>query len=65
MRYGFGDGPVDKVFKLPACDAADPHSVPDGATLYMKVPPMTASMQVQLIYADGTQSPARSFNAPK
>ena len=65
VRYGFGDGPVDKVFKLPPCDAADPHSVPDGATLYMQVPPETTSMQVQLTYIDGTISPARSFNAPK
>jgi hypothetical protein len=31
----------------------------------MKVPPKTASMQVQLNYIDGTQSPTRSFNAPK
>ena len=65
VRYGFGDGPVDKIFKLPPCDGADPHSVPENATLYMKVPPKTASMQVQLTYVDGTQSPARSFNAPK
>ncbi len=64
-RYGLGDQPVDKVFKLPPCDPADTNSVPDGATLYMKVPPKTGSMQVQLIYADGTQSPTRSFNAPK
>ena len=65
VRYGFGDGPVDKIFKLPPCDGADPHSVPENATLYMKVPPKTASMQVQLTYVDGTKSPARSFNAPK
>ena len=64
-RYGLGDQPVDKVFKLPPCDPADPNSVPDGATLYMKVPPKMGSMQVQLTYADGTTSPARSFNAPK
>jgi hypothetical protein len=38
VRYGLGDQPVDKVFKLPPCDPADPNSVPDGATLYMKVP---------------------------
>ena len=57
VRYGFGDGPVDKVFKLPPCDEADPHSVPENATLYMKVPPKTASMQVQLTYVDGTTSP--------
>jgi Caspase domain len=65
VRYGLGDGPVDKIFKLPPCDPADPNSVPDGATLHMKVPPKTSSMQVQLTYADGTTSPARSFNAPK
>jgi hypothetical protein len=65
VRYRFGDGPLDKVFKLPPCDPADPNGVPDGATLYLKVPPKTASMQVRLTYVDGTQSPARSFNAPK
>ncbi|MGH6824861.1 caspase family protein [Methyloceanibacter sp.] len=65
VRYSFGDQPVDKIFKLPPCDPTDPNAVPDGATLYMKVPPKTQSMQVQLIYADGTMSPARSFNAPK
>ena len=65
VRYGLGDGPVDKVFKLPPCDAADPNSVPENATLYMKVPPNTASMQVQLTYVDGSQSETRMFNAPK
>jgi hypothetical protein len=65
VRYGFGDGPADKLFKLPPCNLDDPHSVPDSATLYMKVPPKTASMQVQLTYVDGTSSPMRSFNAPK
>jgi len=65
VRYGLGDGPVDKVFKLPPCDPTDPNGTPENATLYMKVPPKTASMQVQLNYIDGTQSPTRSFNAPK
>jgi len=32
---------------------------------YMKIPPKTQSMQVQLTYADGTTSPVRSFTAPK
>jgi len=65
VRYSLSDGPVEKIFKLPPCDPVDPNSVPDGATLYMKVPPKTAYMQVQLTYADGTKSPTRSFNAPK
>ncbi len=29
----------------------------------MKAPAKTKSMQVQLTYLDGTQSPVRSFNA--
>ncbi len=65
VRYGLSDGPVDKVFKLPPCDPEDPNAIPDGATLYMKVPPKTQSMQVQLTYVDGTMSPTRSFSAPK
>ena len=46
-------------------DAADPNGVPEGATLDMKAPPKTASMQVELTYVDGTRSPTRIFNAAK
>jgi hypothetical protein len=65
VRYGFGDQPIDNVFRLPPCEAGDPHSVPEGATLYLRAPPKTASMRVQLTYVDGTTSPVRSFSAPK
>ncbi len=65
VRYGFNGADADKVFKLPPCDPSDPHSVPGNATIYLKVPPKTASMSVKLTYVDGTQSQTRSFNAPK
>jgi hypothetical protein len=65
VRYGLGDGAVDKVFKLPPCDPADPNGVPGNATVYLKVPPKIAAMQVQLTYVDGTKSPTRRFNAAK
>jgi hypothetical protein len=65
VRYGYNDGALDHVFKLPPCDPSDPHSVPEKATVYMKVPPKTASMSVELTYVDGTRSPTRTFNAPK
>jgi hypothetical protein len=29
VRYGYDDGPTDKVFALPPCDPADPHGVPE------------------------------------
>jgi hypothetical protein len=63
VRYGYNDGPVDKVFVLPPCDVNDPNSVPEKAVIDMKVPPKTTSMSVQLSYADGTQSQLRKFNA--
>jgi len=65
VRYGYDDGPTDKVFALPPCDPADPHGVPEKATIWMNVPPKTAAMSVKLTYVDGTQSEARKFNAPK
>jgi hypothetical protein len=65
VRYGYNDGPADKVFTLPPCDPADPHSVPYEAKVFMNVPAKTASMSVQLTYVDGTQSEARKFSAPK
>jgi hypothetical protein len=65
VRYGFDGGAPDKVFKLPPCDPSDPHSVPDKAQIFVGVPPRTKSMSVRLTYADGTQSPARTFNAPQ
>jgi hypothetical protein len=64
VRYGYNGGAVDRVYKLPPCNILDPNSVPEDAKIYMKVPPKTKSMQVQLTYLDGTQSPVRSFNAP-
>ena len=65
VRYGLGEEPVAKLFKLPPCDLSDPHAVPENATVLLKVPPKTKSMSVQLTYVDGTQSPVHSFNAPK
>ena len=65
VRYGYNDGPTDKVFTLPPCDPANPHGVPYEAKIFMNVPAKTASMSVQLTYVDGTQSEARKFNAPK
>jgi Caspase domain len=65
VHYGYNGGPVDQVYKLPPCNILDPNSLPEDAKIDMKIPPKTKSMQVQLTYLDGTQSPLRTFNAPK
>ena len=63
VRYGYNGGTIDQIYKLPPCNILDPNSVPEDAKIYMKAPAKTKSMQVQLTYLDGTQSPVRSFNA--
>ena len=65
VRYSFNDGPADKLWPLPPCDPAKPHSVPSNAKIYMKVPRKTAAMTVQLTYVDGTKSQLRRFNVVK
>jgi hypothetical protein len=65
VRYGLDDAPTDKVWPLPPCDPAKPHTVPQNAKIYMKIPRKTAAMTVQLTYADGTKSPVRRFNVVK
>ena len=60
---GFGDDPPETVLPLPACDAAGPAALPSGASL-VRLPDGTASVQVQLTYADGSESQVRTFRRP-
>jgi hypothetical protein len=56
LRYGLDDGQPLQRYDLPPCNAKDPFSVPSNAKLYMKVPPKTKSINVQITWRDGTQS---------
>ena len=56
LRYGLDDGKPLQRYDLPTCNARDPFSVPDNAKLYMKVPPKTKSISLQITWRDGTQS---------
>ena len=55
---GFGDEPPKRPIPVPACGAQ-----PDTRT-FMELPPGTDAVQVQLTYADGTETQARSFRRP-
>ena len=60
---GYGDdAPRDRI-PLPACDATGPASMP-SSTAYVRLPDGTDSVQVQLTYADGTESQVRKFRRP-
>ncbi len=65
VRYSLGDGPPDKIWPLPPCDPSNPHAVPQNAKIYTKIPRSVASMNVQLLYANGSESQVRRFNVKK
>jgi Caspase domain len=60
-RIGIDTAVPDKVLKMPPCDIRDPIAIPYGAQLYMKLPPQTQFMSVELTYRDGSVSEVKSF----
>jgi hypothetical protein len=56
LRYGLDDGKPLQRYDLPACNAKDPFSVPEKAQLYLKAPPKTKAINLQITWRDGTQS---------
>jgi hypothetical protein len=56
VRYGLDGADPLRRFDLPACDAQNPFEIPDGATMYIKVPPKTKSISLRVTWRDGTQS---------
>jgi Caspase domain len=56
LHYGLDDGKPLERYDLPKCNGNDPFSLPENAKLYLKVPPKTKSVNLQIIWRDGTQS---------
>jgi hypothetical protein len=56
LRYGLDDGQPLQRYDLPGCNAKDPFSVPENAKLFLKAPPKTKSISLQITWRDGTQS---------
>ncbi len=61
IEYTLDNGKTEE-WPLEACDPANPNGITDNSKLFRKVPGTTKTMQVQLTYYDGSQSPVRSFN---
>jgi class 3 adenylate cyclase len=60
---GFGDDPPNQPLPLPACTPGVPGAASDIRPV-IALPDGTETVQVQLAYADGTQSPVRTFRRP-
>ena len=60
-RFGIDTTVPDKVLKMPPCDPRDPSAIPHDAQPYVKLPPATKSVSVELTYRDGSLSEIKSF----
>jgi hypothetical protein len=58
---GYGDEPPREPLPLPACEAGG--ATPNPRSV-ITLPAGTDSIQIQLAYADGTESPVRTFRRP-
>jgi len=61
VRIGVDNAVPSQVLKMPPCDMRDPNQIPYGAQLYMKLPPTTQFMSVELTYRDGSVSEIKTF----
>lgn len=60
---GFGGDAPRQPLPLPPCDATGPAAMPSSASL-LRLPEGTDSVQVQLTFADGSESLVRTFTRP-
>jgi hypothetical protein len=61
VRVGIDTTVPDKVIQLPPCDMREPHAIPNSVSPYMKLPPNTKSVSVELTFQDGSLSELRNF----
>ena len=61
MRIGIDTTVPDQVLKMPPCDMKDPSAIPSDAKPYLKLPPSSKFVSVELTYRDGSVSEIKSF----
>ena len=61
VRIGIDSTVPDKVIQLPPCDMKEPHAIPNNVSPYMKLPPNTRSVSVELTFVDGSLSELRNY----
>jgi hypothetical protein len=61
VRIGIDSTVPDKVIQLPPCNMREPHAIPNNVTPYLKLPPNTKSVSVELTFRDGSLSELRNY----
>jgi hypothetical protein len=61
LKYSFDTRTVDKSFALPKCDPNNPFKIDDPNKFLLPAKNVVKSFSIQLVYADGTLSPVRTY----
>jgi len=61
VRIGIDGGTPNKAIALPPCNMRDPNAIPSNVTPYLKLPPATKAVSVELTYRDGTTSEIKTY----
>jgi hypothetical protein len=61
LRLGLNSTVPDRAIAMPPCNWKDPLAIPPDAQPYLKVPPATALVSVELTYRDGSVSEVKTF----
>jgi hypothetical protein len=61
VRIGIDTAVPSQVLKMPPCDMKDPSAIPYEAKPYLKLPPSSQFVSVELTYRDGSVSEIKSF----
>ena len=61
VRIGINSTMPNQEIRLPPCDEKDPMAYKGDELPYMKVPPTTTLVSVELTYKDGTVSEIKTF----
>ena len=60
-RIGIDNTRPDQVLPMPPCDRLNPANIPNDAKLYLKLPPQTQMVTIELTYRDGSVSETKTF----
>jgi Caspase domain len=61
VRIGLNSTIPDRAIAMPPCSQKDPMAIPADAQPYLKVPPATGLVSVELTYRDGSVSEVKTF----
>ena len=61
LRIGIDSTIPDRVIAMPPCNEREPMAIPADAQPYLKVPPATALVSVELTFRDGSVSEVKTF----